>query len=104
MLAWNFCYRDSPARREEKEVEENPAGAHGVPGVPWRDLFRSRQLWLVMAMYWCYVWGSGFYLYHLPTYLQKGRGLTEDQLRMFMPLPFLLGPRPTWRAATWWIA
>jgi nitrate/nitrite transporter NarK len=44
-----------------------------------------------MAMYWCYVWGSMFYLTWLPTYLIKGRGLTEAEMGTYTALPFFLG-------------
>jgi nitrate/nitrite transporter NarK len=44
-----------------------------------------------MAMYWCYVWGSMFYLTWLPTYLIKGRGLSEKEMATYAALPFLLG-------------
>ena len=47
------------------------------------ELVRSRQLWLIMAMYWCYVWGSMFYLTWFPEYLLKGRGLREDEMAIF---------------------
>jgi MFS family permease len=60
-------------------------------GVPWGKLFRSPQLWLIMAMYWCYVWGSMFYLTWFPTYLVKGRGFSEGEMGTFAALPFLLG-------------
>jgi predicted MFS family arabinose efflux permease len=59
--------------------------------VPWGRLFRSPQLWLIMAMYWCYVWGSMFYLTWFPTYLVQGRGFSEGEMGVFAALPFLLG-------------
>jgi ACS family glucarate transporter-like MFS transporter len=70
-------------------VEGAAQPAHA--GVPWRQLFRSRQLWLIMGMYWCYVWGSIFYLGWFPTYLMKGRGLTADEMAVCASLPFILG-------------
>ena len=45
----------------------------------------------MMGMYWCYVWGSMFYLTWFPTYLVKGRGLTEVEMGTFAALPFILG-------------
>lgn len=96
-VAWFGWYRDHPAQQpgitahelEEIGAGSAPASAHA--GVPWAKLFRSRQLWLIMAMYWCYVWGSMFYLTWFPTYLQKGRGLTEAEMGWFAALPFILG-------------
>jgi len=59
--------------------------------VPWRALLRSRQLWLIVAMYWCYAWGSWFYFSWFPTYLVRGAKLSERQMGLFAALPFLLG-------------
>jgi fucose permease len=44
-----------------------------------------------MAMYWCYVWGSMFYLSWLHTYLVRGRGFAESAMGIFSALPFLMG-------------
>jgi predicted MFS family arabinose efflux permease len=42
-------------------------------------------------MYHLYCWGAYFYLSWLHTYLQKGRGLTEDEMKIASSLPALLG-------------
>jgi MFS family permease len=44
-----------------------------------------------MAMYWFYVWGSMFYLTWFPTYLMKGRGLSEQEVGLYAASPFVLG-------------
>ena len=44
-----------------------------------------------MAMYWCYVWGSMFYLTWFPTYLMNGRGLSEREVGLYAASPFVLG-------------
>lgn len=96
-IAWHAWYRDHPTQQpgtSAAELAEIAAGG-GTPltsdAVPWRELFRSRQLWLIMAMYWCYVWGSMFYLTWFPTYLVKGRGLSQAQMGVFASLPFIAG-------------
>jgi ACS family glucarate transporter-like MFS transporter len=84
--AWLACYRDpAPAAGPDGEPEA------ARPRLPWGKLLRSRQLWLIMAMYWCYVWGSVFYLSWFPTYLVKGRGFSEAQMGLFASAPFVLG-------------
>ena len=60
-------------------------------GVPWSRLFRAPQLWVLMAMYWCYVWGSMFYLTWFPTYLINGRGLSEEEVGIYAASPFVVG-------------
>jgi MFS family permease len=76
--------------------EPTPNGAASVSerrshGSVWRDLFRSRQTWLLMGMYWCYVWGSWFYFSWFPTFLVRGVGLSEKEMGLFSALPFVLG-------------
>jgi MFS transporter, ACS family, glucarate transporter len=96
-IVWYAWYRDHPTLQpgvSREELAEIQAGGGAPPahsGVPWGRLFRSRQLWMIMAMYWCYVWGSIFYLGWFPTYLVKGRGLTEAEMGVFASLPFILG-------------
>ncbi|MCI0626756.1 MAG: MFS transporter [Acidobacteria bacterium] len=95
-LIWCGWYRDHPSQQPditpqelvEIAVENRPSSHIQVP---WSKLFRSRQLWLIMAMYWCYVWGSMFYLTWFPVYLVKGRGLTEEEMGVYSSLPFVMG-------------
>jgi len=101
-VIWYAWFRDRPELQpgisvaELVEISGKPrADSTGEStahvGVPWGKLFRSPQLWLIMAMYWCYVWGSMFYLTWFPTYLVKGRGLTEAEMGVYAALPFILG-------------
>ena len=84
VIVWLARYRDP--------IPEGPAlAAHARNAVPWRTLFRNPQLWLIMAMYWCYVWGSIFYLTWFHTYLVKGRGFTEAEMGVYASLPFIMG-------------
>jgi MFS family permease len=93
---WYRYYRDEPAQHpgvtpeELKEVGAGTGGS-GHQGVPWGRLFRAPQLWLIMVMYSFYVWGSTFYLTWLHTYLVKGRGFDEDEMKSYSTLPFILG-------------
>ena len=75
---WYVWYRDAPA------VVQNHTSIADL-------LTRRPRLWLIMAMYWCYVWGSFFYLSWFPTYLVNGRGFTEAEMAFWAPLPFILG-------------
>jgi nitrate/nitrite transporter NarK len=54
-------------------------------------VLKSGNLWKIMLMYHTYCWGSYFYLSWLPTYLQKGRGFTTDEMKIYAMLPFLAG-------------
>jgi nitrate/nitrite transporter NarK len=94
-IVWFGWFRDRPSQQPgitPAEITEIGSGAEPAPPtVPWAKLFRRPQLWLLMAMYWCYVWGSMFFLTWFPTYLVKGRGLTEAEMGWLAALPFLLG-------------
>jgi MFS family permease len=59
--------------------------------VPWKTIFSQPQVWLIMGMCWCYVWGSWFYLSWFHTYLVKGRGFTMTEMGFYAPLPFIMG-------------
>lgn len=92
---WRAWYHDHPADHPGITPEEL---AHiGLPprrplnSAIWRPLARSRQTWLLVAMYFCYVWGSWFYFSWFPTYLVRGAGFSEKQMGLLSALPFLLG-------------
>ncbi len=84
-LLWYTKFRDSPqevpaiSKREREAIGYTPAVQH--IGVPWQHLLRQRNYLLLLGMYHCYCWGGYFYLSWLPTYLQMGRGLTEDAMK-----------------------
>lgn len=78
---WWFWYRDRAV---------DAAGSIGHGPAPWGTLFRSPQLWLIIAMYFSQAWGSWFYFNWLPTFLVKGRGFTEGEMGFFSAFPFLL--------------
>ncbi len=93
---WWFWFRDDYRRqpgiteREVAEIGLAPAGAQHS-AVPWKSLLRSRQLWLIVAMYSTYVWGPWYYFSWFPTYLVRGVGFSEAEMGVFATFPFVLG-------------
>ena len=91
---WRRWFHDHPAAQPGITAAEI-AGIGAAPPAArrslWSDLFRSRQTWLLIAMYWCYVWGSWFYFSWFPTYLVRGAGFTESEMGVLSALPFVLG-------------
>ena len=93
---WYFWFHDRPADQpgitseELRTITENTR-AHSHESPPLHLLFRSRQMWLIVAMYFFYAWGSWFFFAWFPTYLVKGAGFTEAEMGIFSSLPFLLG-------------
>lgn len=93
---WWFYARDNP--REKKGVSQEELELIGAPkevaahvSLPWKQVLRSRNFWILLAMYHTYCWGSYFYLGWLPTYLQRGRGFSENEMKLWATLPFLFG-------------
>jgi MFS family permease len=93
-MLWRGWFHDQPSSQPgigaAELLEIGEAGPRRHEGM-WHGLFRSRQTWLLMGMYWCYVWGSWFYFTWFPTFLVRGAGLSEKQMSLFSALPFVLG-------------
>ncbi len=84
---WYARFRDTPAEvagisEDERERIARDTSPRQHTRILWKPLLRQRNFLLVLAMYHSYCWGAYFYLSWLPTYLQKGRGLTEDAMKI----------------------
>jgi predicted MFS family arabinose efflux permease len=92
--AWFLWFRDNPqdkagvTKEEIAEIGERAGGSHSMP---WGKVLRSPNLWWIMAMYHTYCWGAFFYLSWLHTFLQKGRGYTEQEIQSLSWIPFACG-------------
>jgi MFS transporter, ACS family, glucarate transporter len=94
--AWYWWYRDHPTEKPGISAAELAELAGAPPparhqGLAWGVALRRWNLWKIMLMYHTYCWGGYFYLSWLHTYLQKGRGLTEQEMRIWSTLPFICG-------------
>ncbi|MGA3129820.1 MAG: MFS transporter [Terracidiphilus sp.] len=74
---------------ELAEIGETSA-AHHTTSVPWRRMFRSRALWLIVLAYGCYGCGSWFYFSWFPTWMVHTAGFSLNGV-LFASLPFLVG-------------
>jgi MFS family permease len=93
-VIWYAWYRDLPSEKRgvtQKEIEEIGESSRAPHGLPWGQALRSANLWKIMLMYHTYCWGSYFYLSWLHTYLQKGRGFSPDEMKIYSTLPFIAG-------------
>jgi MFS family permease len=91
---WWWWFRDNPATVSgirKAELAETDAAPTEPRSVPWSVLWRSRQLWTIVAMYGTYAWGSWFYFSWLHTWLIRARGFTEAEMGIFSALPFAVG-------------
>jgi MFS family permease len=93
---WWSYYRDNPRDKqgitqEELETIGVPQTAHVPHSLPWAQVLRNSNFWMILLMYHTYCWGSYFYLSWLHTYLQRGRGFSEDEMKIWSSLPFIVG-------------
>ena len=102
-VAWFWWFRDDP--RDHKGVNaaelELVGGAAARPQaalpqaplphapVPWGTLLRSRNLWVLCAMYFAAIYGWYFYITWLPTYLLTARGFDLKAVGWLASLPLL---------------
>ena len=57
--------------------------------VSWGGLFRHRQIWGMMAGYFCIIWAWNIFIVFLPLYLQEARGVSIGGSGILAALPFL---------------
>lgn len=93
-VVWFLWYRNSPDKMKGI-TDEELVEIGSISKIKTKNVFgqfvKSRQFWIIMGMYWFYVWGSWFFFSWLPTYLVKGRGFTEQEMKYAVALPFLMG-------------
>ncbi len=98
VLFWWFWYQDEPKNMPNisaAEVAEIEAGrslkkpTHAL--LPWKTVLRNKNLWALMGMYHCLLYGAYFYMSWMPKYLQEGRGVSDSKTGFMVSLPFILG-------------
>ncbi len=92
---WHRHFHNQPEQDPKistAELEEiGDALLAGSPRpVPWRQILRSRPLWMVVFAYGCYGSGSWFYFSWFPTWVIHRTGLSLDGV-LFNALPFAMG-------------
>ena len=77
---WYAYYRNYPSEHpgtNAAEIELLPKVSgtrlEGKRSVPWRRILRSRDLWYLSAVYFCYGWVLWLYLAWFPSYLREAR-------------------------------
>jgi MFS transporter, ACS family, glucarate transporter len=95
-VAWWFWYHDRPSAQpgitpaELLEIGGDHASRlHESP--PWRKLLRLRQLWLIVAAYGFYAWGSWFFYNWFPTWMVSAAHFSTREMGVYASFPFLLG-------------
>jgi MFS transporter, ACS family, glucarate transporter len=85
----NYPSDDAALSAGEREEIGEPGG-HGARAIPWRQLLRSRQLWLLVLAYGFYGCGSWFYFSWFPLWMVHSAHFSYDGV-LLASLPFALG-------------
>ena len=97
-VVWVVYFRNTPEQHSQvnageltilRRIGRQPATAKQKGSVPWRRILRSRDLWFLSAMYFCYGWVLWLYLNWIPTYLVEIRSFTQLKMGLAASLPLL---------------
>jgi MFS family permease len=93
--AWFVWFRDVPSAHASVNAlelawinQDDSSDDHRLASTPWRAMLRSRNLYLICAMYFTYGYGLYFYFTWLPTYLIRVLGFSALSGGLFAGLPF----------------
>jgi MFS family permease len=78
--------------QEEFEMLQRDRAAASAPAakVSWPGLFRHRQIWGLMAGFFCVIWIWNLFIVFLPLYLQQARGVSIAGTGFLAALPYLV--------------
>lgn len=97
-IFWNYWFKDEPREMKgikSKEVElieskrEVKSLGHGLLSI--KNILKNKNVWFLMGMYHCLLYGAYFYLSWMPKYLKNGRNVGDDEIAFMASLPFILG-------------
>jgi MFS transporter, ACS family, glucarate transporter len=95
VIFWKYWHKEEPSEAKDirlSELEEilsqrELPKEHGASF--FKKFKKSTNLWLLMAMYFCYASGAYFFQGWLTKYLETGRKIAPEQLKIVTSLPFL---------------
>jgi MFS transporter, ACS family, glucarate transporter len=97
-IVWYIVARDTPAKHPWISASETQLISAGLPPsassaatarLPWRTIFRIRDLWFVTFSYFAYGYAAYIFFSWFFIYLSKVRGLNLKQSAYYTMLPFL---------------
>jgi MFS family permease len=94
--AWQAWYRDRPEDHPDMTaaelawIRQDLGAPPPASPVPWKALFRTRNLYAITVMYFAFGYGLYFYFTWLPTYLIQELGFSAMAGGAFAALPFVL--------------
>jgi MFS transporter, ACS family, glucarate transporter len=95
VIFWYFWHEEEPENAKgiskyelDLILKTRQLSVH-TDNIPLSKLLNNSNLWFLMVMYFCYAWGAYFFQGWLPKYLQSGRGISENELKIVSSVPFL---------------
>lgn len=95
---WFWYYRDTPREHGSVNDAENAliSSELGDAGrvrksVPWSQLLKNPQMWLLSAMYFCYAYSINIFLTWFPKYLNDAREFNLAEMGLYASLPLMAG-------------
>lgn len=89
---WYAWFRDSPEEKRGLVSALSPAARSSTSaghGFPWRVAYRSRSVWALLGLAFCYIYVYNFFQTWFHTFLVRGRGFSEANL-MVSALPYVV--------------
>jgi MFS transporter, ACS family, glucarate transporter len=88
---WYAWFRDSPDEKRGIVSPSSTAAGSSTSShaFPWRVAFRSRSVWAMLGLAFCYVYAYNFFQTWFHTFLVRGRGFSEAHL-MLSALPYVV--------------
>jgi MFS transporter, ACS family, glucarate transporter len=96
---WFWYYRDTPGEHPSVNSAERELICSSLANTrreeyvraPWRQIIANHQLWILLAMYFCYAYNLGIYLVWFPKYLNDHLGFSLREMGFYASLPLLAG-------------
>lgn len=98
-VAFAILYRNRPQEHASVNAAElayihggaADAAVHSTEKqtVPWKRIFASKNMWYIAAAYFCFFYGSYFYLTWFPTYLLEYRHLSLSAVGILASVPLV---------------
>jgi MFS transporter, ACS family, glucarate transporter len=72
-------------------IEQNRRFISHRQSFSWRTALKSRNLWVMQVAFFCSQWALYFYVAWMPVYLQQGRHLSENNMKLATSNLFIVG-------------
>ncbi len=96
LMCW-LWFRNEPSEMKRISVEEislieekRRFLVHNE-SFPWKIVLRNRRIWAMMTGFFCANWGLYFFVAWMPVYLQQGRHLSENNMKLATSYLFIFG-------------